>query len=291
MEIRILEYFLAVAKEENISKAAEYLHITQPTLSRQIRDLEDELGKKLFVRGSRKIALTEDGVLLRKRAEEIVDLVNKTKNEVKSENNDLSGDVFIGAAETDIARLLIKSVISLQKHNKVRLHIFSGDAHDTLEKLDKGLIDFALILGKTDTNKYNCLNLPLKDTWGLLMKNSSQLAQKEFITPDDLKGKPIILSRQSQIETELKSWMNSKNIKPDIVATYNLIYNAALMVDEGMGYALTLDKLINFTGGRNLKFTPLSPQITLDASVIWKKNQVFSKTAEAFLNELKKHTE
>lgn len=287
MELRVLEYFLAVAEEGSISKAAEHLHLTQPTLSRQIKELEDSLGKQLFIRGSRKITLTDDGVLLRKRAQEIVSLVAKTENEVRAESTDLSGDIYIGAAESDSVRYILKCISALQKNHSIRLHILSGDAKDTLEKLDNGLIDFALILGEIDKHKYNAIELPVTDTWGLLMKKDSPLANKEYITPQDLDGLPIILSRQSQIEENLNTWLNSNNIDFETVATYNLIYNASLMVDEGMGYTLTLDKLINYTGTNDLKFIPLNPSITLQSSIIWKKNQIFSKTAKAFLSELK----
>lgn len=288
MELRVLEYFLAVAEEGSISKAAEHLHLTQPTLSRQIKELEDSLGKQLFIRGSRKITLTDDGVLLRKRAQEIVSLVAKTENEVRAESTDLSGDIYIGAAESDSVRYILKCISALQKNHSIRLHILSGDAKDTLEKLDNGLIDFALILGEIDKHKYNAIELPVTDTWGLLMKKDSPLANKEYIKPQDLDGLPIILSRQSQIEENLNTWLNSNNRDFETVATYNLIYNASLMVDEGMGYALTLDKLINYTGTNDLKFIPLNPSITLQSSIIWKKNQIFSKTAKAFLSELKK---
>lgn len=288
MEIRVLEYFLAVAEAGSITKAAEHLHLTQPTLSRQIKELELSLGKELFIRGSRKITLTEDGTLLRKRAQEIVDLVNKTESEVKTKSDDISGDIYIGAAESDSVRIIIKCISELQRNYAVRLHIFSGDAKDTLEKLDNGLIDFALLLGKIDKTKYNSIKLPAEDTWGLLMKKDSPLAHKKSIMPKDLDGMPLILSRQSQIEEEIDHWLGAKNIEPNIVATYNLIYNASLMVDEGVGYALTLDKLINNTGSNNLIFTPLNPQLTLQSSIIWKKNQVFSKMAKVFLTELKK---
>lgn len=288
MELRVLEYFLAVAEEGSISKAAEHLHLTQPTLSRQIKELEDSLGKQLFIRGSRKITLTDDGVLLRKRAQEIVSLVAKTENEVRAESTDLSGDIYIGAAESDSVRYILKCISALQKNHSIRLHILSGDAKDTLEKLDNGLIDFALILGEIDKHKYNAIELPVTDTWGLLMNKDSPLANKEYIKPQDLDCLPIILSRQSQIEENLNTWLNSNNIDFETVATYNLIYNASLMVDEGMGYALTLDKLINYTGTNDLKFIPLNPSITLQSSIIWKKNQIFSKTAKVFLSELKK---
>lgn len=285
MEIRVLEYFLAVAREQNISKAADFLHLTQPTLSRQLKDLEKELGKQLFIRGNRKVTLTEDGMFLRKRAEEIIDLVKKTEDEVRSDNSVITGDIFIGAAETDSVRSIIKLSSKLQNaHPGISLHIFSGDAPDTLEKLDKGLIDFALVLGNIDSTKYDYIKLSLQDVWGVLMRKDSELANKSTITAKELAKKPLILSRQSIKNKDVIKWFQKEYPKLNIIATYNLIYNASLMVDEGMGYALGLDKLISMTGNSNLCFIPLEPPLKLDIYIIWKKYQIFSKAADAFLN-------
>lgn len=285
MEIRVLEYFLAVAREQNISKAADFLHLTQPTLSRQLKDLEKELGKQLFIRGNRKVTLTEDGMFLRKRAEEIIDLVKKTEDEVRSDNSVITGDIFIGAAETDAVRSIIKLSSKLQNaHPGISLHIFSGDAPDTLEKLDKGLIDFALVLGNIDSTKYDYIKLSLQDVWGVLMRKDSELANKSTITAKELVKKPLILSRQSIKNKDVIKWFQKEYPKLNIIATYNLIYNASLMVDEGMGYALGLDKLISMTGNSNLCFIPLEPPLKLDIYIIWKKYQIFSKAADAFLN-------
>ena len=283
MEIRVLEYFLAVAREQNISRAADYLHLTQPTLSRQLKELEEELGQQLFVRGNRKITLTQDGMFLRKRAQEIVDLVKKTENEISSANQMVSGELSIGAAETDAVRTVVKLVRQLQTvHHDICLHIFSGDAVDTLEKLEKGLIDFAVLVGERDLSKYEFLHLPRQDSWGVLMRRDSALAGKTHIAPKDLVGQPLILSRQSLTNRALMKWLQSGGEKPNVTATYNLIYNASLMVDEGMGYALGLDKLISMTGNSELCFVPLDPPVTMDAYIVWKKHQVFSRAAEAF---------
>lgn len=283
MEIRVLEYFLAVAREQNISRAAGYLHLTQPTLSRQLKELEEELGQQLFVRGNRKITLTQDGMFLRKRAQEIVDLVKKTENEMHAADKEVAGEISIGAAETDAVRTVVQLVRRLQtEHHDIRLHIFSGDAVDTLEKLEKGLIDFAVLVGERDLSKYECLHLPKPDSWGVLMRRDSALAGKTRITPEDLAGQPLILSRQSTSNRELMAWLQSGGAKPNVTPTYNLIYNASLMVDEGMGYALGLDKLISMTGNASLCFVPLDPPVTMDAYIVWKKHQVFSRAAEAF---------
>ena len=289
MEIRVLEYFLAVAREQNISRAAEFLHLTQPTLSRQLIDLEKELGKQLMIRGNRKITLTEDGMLLRKRAEEIINLVHKTESEVKQSGDVISGNIFIGAGETEGVRYIAKIAKKIKDlYPDVQFHIVSGDAIDICEKLDKGLLDFAVLLGKTDASKYNCFTLPFKDKWGILMKKDSELASKRAITPQDLYDKPLIVSRQASRFNELSDWMQTNISQLNIAATYNLIYNASLMVDEGLGYAFDLDNLINTTGNSNLCFVPLSPSLTLDVSIVWKKYQVFNKASELFIKMLKK---
>lgn len=289
MEFRVLQYFLAVAKEQNISAAAQSLHLTQPTLSRQLKDLEDELGKQLMIRGNRKITLTEDGMLLRKRAEEILDLVNRTEKEFTQSDEVISGDIYIGTGETDGMRQIAKTAHQLQKkYPNIHFHIVSGDAVDVCERLDKGLLDFGILLGDIDKTKYHYMELPMKDTWGVLMPCSSSLAQKDSISPQDLWDKPLILSRQMDNKSGLYRWLKKDPSELHTVATYNLIYNASLMVDEGMGYAFTLAKLVN-TNGSGLRFLPLHPQLDLDMYLVWKKSQIFSKASELFLNLLQEN--
>lgn len=288
MELRVLKYFLAVAREENITKASEALHITQPTLSKQLMDLEDEIGKKLFIRGNRKITLTQEGLLLQKRAEEIVNLVSKTEKELEQSDDTISGDIYIGAGETDGFRWLLKIADKIKKeHPDIHYHISSGDVIDVLYNLDKGIIDFALVFGDVDKTKYDCVTLPPKDTWGVLMRNDSELADREYISPKDLYNKPLIVSRQSYKKQEITALFGKNNNNLNIVATHNLIYNASLMVDEGFGYAITFDKIIN-TENTNLKFVPFKPPITAEMHFIWKKNQIFSKASDKFLNCLLK---
>lgn len=288
MEIRVLEYFLAVEREQSFSKAADSLHLTQPTLSRQLKDLEEELGKQLFIRSSKKLSLTDDGMILRKRAEEILDLVRKTENEINNNNEQISGDIYVGAGETDAVRILAKCFKNLiAGHPNLHLHIESGDGIDVLYKLDKGLVDLALILGSIDTSKCNYINLPVYDTWGVLMRSDSELAEKEFITVDDLADKPLIISRQALNKKEINKWFNDKTDKLNIVATYNLAYNASLMAEENLGYVLTLDKLIN-TADSNLKFIPLYPDTTIDIKLVWKKYQIHSKAVDRFIREIEK---
>lgn len=289
MDIRILRYFLAVVREESISGAAEALHLTQPTLSRQLMDLEEELGVKLLNRGKKNqhITLTEEGMLLRKRAEEIVSLTDKTISEFDTKSDIISGDIYIGGGETNAMRLIAKIAKKLQtQYPLIRYHLYSGNADDVAERLDKGLLDFGLFIEPANMEGYNYLRLPQTDTWGLLMHKDSPLAKKEIIHAVDLTDIPLIVSRQSMVHNELSGWIGSDFEKLNIVATYNLIYNASLMVDEGFGYALCLDRLIFSDNNNNLCFRPLEPILEAHMDIAWKKYQVFSKAAEKFLEVL-----
>lgn len=287
MELRVLRYFLAIAREQSILKASETLHLSQPTLSRQLKDLEIELGKQLFIRGNRKITLTEEGVLLRKRAEEIVALVKKAENEIMIFEESIAGDIYIGAGETDAIRIIARTAVKLQaEHPLLHYHIFSGDSEDVLERLDKGLLDFGIVFNPTDLSSYNHIPIPKKDRWGVLMRQDSPLADRDTVHSEDLWDKPLILSRQQKEGSELSLWLKKDFSELNIVATYNLLFNGSLMVDEGLGYALCLDGIIN-TSGSNLCFKPLEPPLELGMNLVWKKYQVFSKGAEKFLEQLK----
>lgn len=291
MEIRVLQYFLAIAREETISGAAEFLHITQPTLSRQMKDLEDELGKILFIRGTRKIELTEEGMILRKRAEEIIELVDKTEMEIATSDQHISGDVYIGCGETEGMRIITKVIKQVQKqHPLIKFHIESDYKEDVLDKLNKGLIDFGILVNTGKMNNYNFLELPYKDVCGVLMRTDSPLASKDYITIDDLKDKPLILSRQDMQSDNIATWLNEDINEMNIVATYNLIYNASLMVEEGIGYVIGLDRLINTTN-TDLCFKPLKPSLEVSLSVVWKKYQVFNKASKYFLTTLQSEIE
>ncbi len=290
MELRLLRYFLALAREENITAAAETLHITQPTLSKQLMELENEIGKKLFIRGKRKITLTQDGIFFRKRAGEIINLVDKTESELKNLDNELiSGDIYIGAGETDGMRTIAKVSCKLQKkYPNIHYHLFSGNSNDVLEKLDKGLIDFGILIEPSDIKKYGYIKLPTYDTWGLLMKKDCALAKKDHIDSKELLNIPLICSKQSLDNNDFFKWFGEDYDKLNIVATYNLLYNASLYVEEGFGYALAFDKLINLTDDSILCFKPIIPNIQANLVVIWKKYQVFSKATQKFLDELQK---
>lgn len=288
MELRVLEYFLAIAREETISKAAEFLHITQPTLSRQMKDLEDELGKSLFVRGNRKITLTKDGMLLRKRAEEIVSLVEKTEAEMLADDTDLSGDIFIGSGETDSMRLIAKVMHKIkQDHPHLKFHLYSGNAEDVTDRLDKGLIDFGILIEPADVSKYDFIKMPTTDVWGILMRKDDPLAALPMITPKDLINKPLICSTQRAVENEIAGWFGRNHKHLNITTTYNLIYNASLLVEEEGEYALSLDKLINTSGDSPLCFRPLEPKLEVNLNLVWKKYQIFSKASEYFLDQIR----
>lgn len=221
MEIRVLKYFLAVAREQNISAAAQSLFLSQPTLSRQLKELEEELGKQLFIRGSRKITLTEEGLLLRKRAEEIVELLDKTEKELSNSDEQVSGEIYIGAGETDGLRLIAKAAKELQEqYPQITYRIISGDAVDITERLDKGLIDFALLLEPVDISKYSYLKFPVKDVWGVLMRRDCPLAQRKSISPRDLQDMPLIVSRQALDGSELTQWLKNGSEQLNIVSTY-----------------------------------------------------------------------
>lgn len=287
MELRVLQYFLAVTREQSISGAAESLHLSQPTLSRQLKELEAELGKQLFIRGSRRISLTEEGMILRKRAEEVMDLIHKTEQEISVTDNQISGDVFIGSGETDGVRLLARAARQLQKdYLDISYHISSGDTTDVLESLDKGLIDFGLVFSTVDTSKYEYMTFPVTDSFGILMRKDSPLAPKDFLTPEDLHDKPLIFNRSTRDGDPIMSWLKKSRSEIYVASTYNLLFNASLMVEEGLGYAFALDKIIHVTEDSTLLFKPLSPAIHANMNLIWKKYQFFSKPAQKFLEKI-----
>ena len=291
MELRVLQYFLAVAREQSIIRAAESLHLSQPTLSTQIRNMEKELGRQLLIRGtkgSRKVTLTEEGMILKNRAEEILALVKKTENEIILSDSIIIGDVYIGAAETDRIHFLAKAAKKLQNdYPGIHYHISSGNYHFVTERLDKGLLDFGLILGTPDYKKYNVLKLPGKDIWGVFMRKDDPLAKKEAISPKDLWDKPLLMSQEQADGGTLIEWIKKSASSLNITATYNLLFNASLFVEEGLGYAISLDKIINTSGNSKLVFRPLTPPMENEMYLIWKNYQVFSKPAEKFLQTFK----
>ncbi len=288
MELRVLQYFLAVTREQSISGAAESLYLSQPTLSRQLKELEEELGKQLFIRGSRRVTLTEEGMILRKRAEEIMELVKKAEDEISQSDELIAGDITVGTGETDGVRFLARAAQNLQKdYPLIHLHIVSGDKATVIEELDRGLIDFGIIFGDVDTLKYEHIQLPYKDAWGVMMRRDSPLAEKKEITAADLMDKPLIISRQAFQNADFRKFFPCGQENLNIVATYNLLFNGSVMVDEGVGYAICFDKIINVSGDSELCFRPLSPRMEAGMSIVWKKYQVHSKVTERFLNKLR----
>ncbi|PAD38011.1 LysR family transcriptional regulator [Terribacillus sp. 7520-G] len=288
MELRVLRYFLTVAREGNITKAANFLHVTQPTLSRQLRDLEQALGKKLFIRSSHSISLTNEGILLKKRAEEIVYMVDKLESEFSSMKQMVSGDIHIGGGETDAIRHIARIVKDLhEKYPNIRYHLYSGNEEDVADRLDRGMLDFGISIEPAELSKYNHLNIPAKDIWGVVMRKDSPLAAKDAITAADLLDLPLICSRQAMNQgyskNEFADWFGEDLDRLNIVTTYNLAYNAAILVEEGIGYAITLDKIVNTSEESTLCFKPLEPKIESGLSLVWKKHQVFSAAADTFL--------
>lgn len=292
MEIRVLRYFIAVAHQQNISAAAKYLHISQPTLSRQLSDLEEELGTSLFIRGNRKITLTTEGMFLLTKAKEIVELVDKTEANFNQPAEIISGEIYIGGGETEAMHFIAESLKDLLKdYPAIQFHLYSGNADDIMEKLDSGLLDFGIVIEPTDKQKYDYMQLPAKDVWGVLMRNDSPLVHKPSIQPADLIDKPLIISRQTTVDNELSGWFGQNVQDLNIAGTYNLLYNAALMVEQGLGYALCLDKIINTSGDSKLCFKPLNPKLHAGLNIIWKKHQVFSTAADKFLKQIRYNSE
>ena len=284
MDIRTMQYYLAVVREGTISAAAEALHVAQPSLSRQMKELEAELGVSLFERGNRKISLTEEGMVLRKRAEEMVRLMQMTEEEISQIKNHVSGSVRIGAGESISFHYLSRAAASLaEEHPDIRFHITSGDTHDLMDELNNGLIDFAVIFTEVDHSLYQSLPLPAEDSFGVLMPKGCPLAAKNVIRVSDLNSLPVIVSRASVPYFSGSVEFSSLNI----VATYNLIYNASLLVEDGLGYALCFDSLINTTGDSPLCVRPLVPQIKHAGNLIWKKYQVFSPAVQMFIDRIR----
>lgn len=289
MDVRILKYFLAVAQEQSITKAAEVLHTTQSNLSRQLAELEDRVGKKLFERGSRKITLTEEGMFLRRRAKEIVELVERTENDLITYNEAVSGVVHIGGVETHTIRLIGEAVLALkEQHPGIRYDFFSGSIAEITEALNKGILDFALLVAPVDMQKYDYLKLPVHDRFGLLMRKDSPLAELSSIHPEDLGDHPVWVAHQQLEGNVLSGWLGRDVQSLNIVATFNLITNPAVLVEQGFGMAFTFDRLVNTTGDSNLCFRPLEPAIEAELYLVWKKYQMFTGAAKVFLEQVQR---
>lgn len=287
MEIRVLRYFLEIAREGNMSRAAETLHVSQPTLSKQMKNLEQELGKKLFRRGSTSVSLTDEGMLLRKRAEDILEMVDKTADEFKALDNISGGEVHIGCAESHQIKYLAWAIKAFkEKYPLFPYHLTSGNTEQVVERLDRGVIDFAVIVEPPNLSKYNYLEVPEANTWGLVMKKDDALAVKENICADDLIGLNLICSLQA-MQVDIPRWCGEKADILNLSGTINLAYNGSVFVKEGLGYMLSFNKLANTGPESELCFRPLEPLLETKMYVIWKKYQVFTPIAELLLDELK----
>ncbi len=287
MEIRTLRYFLAVAREENMTRAAELLHVTQPTLSKALRSLEDELGKKLFTRHSFSIRLTEEGVLLRDRAEDLVSMADRIEKEFLSLDDITGGDLYLGLAESYQICFLARAIHALkQLYPDLRYHITSGDTEQVAEKLDKGLLDFAVLAETPDASKYESLVFPEADRWGLAFPEDDPLAMKKVICADDLVGLPLFCSGQGW-EKDIPLWAKDKMPLLRLEGSFRLSYNASVFAKEHLGYLLTFDRLVDTSPGSGLTFRPLFPALETKLYLVWKKYQTFSPIAERFLKQIR----
>lgn len=285
MELRVLKYFLAVAREENITKAAALLHLTQPTLSRQLMQLEEELGVQLFRRSRYHIELTEDGMLLRRRAQELVDLAEKTTREFTMRETELMGEIAIGAGETRSMSFLSRAMVSFrERYPKVTFRIFSATADDVKERLDTGLLDMGLLTEPVDVGRYAFCRMKERDRWGVLVRLDSPLAGLDSVTPDDLEQVPLIISGRERVQRELANWFGDRWERLQIAASFNLILNAANMVRYGVGTALSFDLNFSFD---DLRFIPLSPTMDTGTVLVWKKDLVLTPVVEAFHQHIK----
>ena len=283
MDIRLLEYFLAVAKYGNITRASEQLHVTQPTISRQLMDLEETVGTPLLIRGKRQVTLTDAGVLFQQRAEEIVSLMEKTMRDITDQDDLLGGTVAVGFVESCVSRMLPKVLTGFSsRYPKVKYELYSADGDDIREKLDRGDLDFGILVEPVESAKYDFFRLPYWETWGVVMRKDDPLAQKEAIQKEDLLSIPLILPRREIVQDHIAGWFGVDRSRLNVFAGHNLINNAALLAEAGLGYVVCVGGSFEIRGGENLCFIPLSPERTTGHVLAWKKNRVFHSAANRF---------
>lgn len=288
MEIRVLRYFLTVVREQSITKAAEVLHITQPTLSRQLAQLEDEIGVKLFDRGTRKITLTNEGLLLRRRAEEILQLVDKTEKELIEQEEQIEGKITIGSGEIASVQLLPELFRTFhEKYPRVTFDIYTATADHVINQMDRGLVDVGLLLEPIDIEKYDFIRLDKKERWVVLMRPDSPLAEKEFVTAKDLSELPLILPRRMRVQSELASWFGDHYEYLNVLFTSNLSTNAAIMVKSGLAYAVSVEGALPFWDKSKITYRPLYPELTATSVLAWKRGQPFSPAVTKFIEHIK----
>ena len=287
MELRDLEYFLAIVREGSLTAAAKALHLSQPGITRSLKLLEDEMGKQLIIRGSRRIMLTEEGMMLRRRAEELLQLANRAKTEIMASDTVIEGDIYICSGETRGNHFFSKAAKRLiDRHSGIRFHISSGDRTDVTDELENGLIDFGMLLDPIDATRYDFIPLPYEEVWGVLMRKDAPLAAKKSICPEELIGLPLILPRGVDYS---KAGSRILGLGPEqlhVVATYSLIFNASIMATDGIGYVIGLDQILELGDQSDLCFRPLDPPVTGRMNIVWKQQQIMSRQARAFLEEL-----
>lgn len=286
LELKSLHYFLAVATEGNITKAAESLHISQPALSRQIMQLEDELGVVLLKRGKRKVELTQEGNLLKSRASEILGMVDKTIKDLISDEGELIGEINIGTAECLATHKTLPRIIKsfATNHPKVTYNLYTGDADHIKERLDQGLLDVGILIEPVNINKYDFIRLSEIDRWGILVNSSNPLANRESITPKELLDLPLITTKIALLQNEIKSWLTKYNREIDYVATYTLLSNAISLVANEIGNVITIEGAFYNYQHQDIRFVPFEPELTSNAVLVWKKNQTLSPIMRKFLD-------
>ena len=288
MEIRVLRYFLTVVREESITKAAGVLHITQPTLSRQLAQMEEEIGVRLFDRGTRKIRLTNEGLLLRRRAEEILQLVDKTEKELVEQEEQVEGKISIGCGEVASVQMLPDLIRNFhQKYPLVTFDLFTATADLVKEQMDKGLLDLGLLLEPVEMGKYEFIRLNMKERWVVLMPPDDPLAGKKYVKADELAGLPLILPRRMQVQSELASWFGDYYKNLNILFTSNLSTNGAVMVSRGLAYSLVIEGAVPFWDSSKIVCRPLYPELMTTCVLAWKREQPFSLAATKFIEYAK----
>lgn len=289
MELRVLRYFLLAAREENITRAAELLHVTQPTLSRQLIQLEQELGTRLFHRGQHSITLTDDGVLLKRRAQELLELADKTERELAKTEGSLTGELSIGSGETLSMHTLSQWIAAFRRENPlVQYDIYSATADEIKDRIEKGILDMGLLVGPVDISKYEFIRMPIRERWGILVSKDSSLASLSSVSPADLTQTPLMIAKRNLVRNELRGWFGSFYDSLEIVGTYNLLYNAAVMAENGVGAVLCME---HDKAYQNLRFIPLSPALETGAVLVWKKHQTYSQAAARFFAHVQKCAE
>lgn len=286
MELRVLNCFLAIAREENITRASQMLHISQPALSRQMMQLEEELGVRLFTRSNHSIVLTEEGLILKRRAQELISLADRTKREFLQKKTELAGEITVGSGEFLSTGALAGLMTEFRKkHPLVQFRIYSGNADNIQDYIGRGHLDLGVIGEPVDIRKYEFVSMPVKECWGILVRTDSGLAQKEEIRPEDLLGTPLITSSRD-FHRELADWFGDLYDRMEIAATGNLLYNEAMLVESGMGAALCIR--LN-SAYENLRFIPLAPAVETRTALIWKKDSIFSPATAAFIDAAREY--